>query len=206
MQRMVKRLMDRIRDIRNAGEDPVTFEAELLAKYGRRCAVAAIDSSGFTKTTNAHGIIHALTLLSQKRDLVLPALKQHGCFEHITEADSFIALFPDVNSAVNAVLEADKQLQHVIHDESSSQPYEICAGIGYGTLLITGDHGEFFGPDMNLASKLGEDTADKRELLLTSEAFNALVLERQPLFSDEICTVSGNTICFHKVHMSRVNA
>ena len=82
----------------------MTFEAGLLALYDRCFSVVTIDSYGFTKTTNAHGIIHALILL------------------------------------------------------------------------------------------------------LTSEAFDALALKKQQLLSDEKCTVSGNAICFHQVHMSRFNA
>lgn len=58
---MTKRLlMQNIRDIRQAGEGPVAYEDELLPRYGGLCAVPAIDSSGFTKPMNRHGIIHAL--------------------------------------------------------------------------------------------------------------------------------------------------
>lgn len=82
-----------------------------------------------------------------------------------------------------------------------TRPYKICAGIGYGTLLVTGAHGEFFGKEMNLASKLGEDLADGDELFLTEAAYEQLADERKKMFSRKTETVSGNEIIHYAMIM-----
>ena len=42
----------------------------------------------------------------------------------------------------------------------------LCVGLGFGTLLKIGDD-DVFGHEVNLASKLGEDTAEASEILVT---------------------------------------
>jgi len=130
--------------------------------------------------------------------MILPTLKRNGCFNYVTEADSFIALFPDVAHAMSAVLEANHVIKNKQYIYSSEKAYDICSGIGYGTLLVTGDHGEFFGPEMNFASKLGEDTAEANELLLTPSAYDAISDDQKKLFTRTSNTISGNDLTYFK--------
>ncbi|MFQ5519438.1 MAG: hypothetical protein ACE5E3_05510, partial [Mariprofundus sp.] len=88
---------------------------------------------------------------------------------------------------------------------TEKRPYRISAGIGYGQLLVTGGHGEFFGPEMNLASKLGEDTAQGNQLFLTETAFDSLPEERKQMFRRGCEIISGNEIHFHALYMEDRN-
>lgn len=198
---MAKTLLEMMDEMLANGIDPATREEELWEQFGQKYAVAAIDSSGFTRTTNEYGIIHTLTRLTQKRSIMIPILKKYGSEIFVTEADSFIALFPKVENAIDAMLESVRTIRDRKLMLTPTRPYKICAGIGYGTLLVTGAHGEFFGKEMNLASKLGEDLADGDELFLTEAAYEQIPDERKKWFSRKVETVSGNDIVHYAMIM-----
>ena len=187
----------------NQGIDPVRKEKELWEEYGKRHAVLVLDSTGFTRTTNRFGIIYFLSRLVQKRNIAIPVLEKHGCETFITEADSIIALFPHVKNAVNAILEIHQTIREKKLMLTDEEAFQICAGIGFGDLLVTGEYGDFFGPEMNLASKLGEDSANAGELMLTEAAFAELDITMRDKFIREELTVSDNVIPYYIKHMSR---
>jgi len=194
-------MMDEIGQILAQGGDPRDHEDDLRERYGRTCAVVVIDSSGFTRTTREHGIMYVLSKLQQMREAIIPVLNRNKCFSYITEADSFIALFPDVECAFNAVLESAQAVCDRRIMFTPERPYKIDAGIGYGSLLITGGHGEFFGSEMNLASKLGEDTAQANQLLITDAAYAELPKSKKRLFRKGSELISGLDIDFHALVM-----
>jgi class 3 adenylate cyclase len=49
----------------------------------------------------------------------------------------------------------------------------LCVGIGYGPILRIGDS-DVYGNQVNAASKLGEDTAKARDILITRAAMDAI--------------------------------
>ncbi|RLL50549.1 adenylate/guanylate cyclase domain-containing protein [Mariprofundus sp. EBB-1] len=198
---MEKSLMDVMNDYLNQGIDPTSREAEIWREFGKRFAILVIDSTGFTRTTNEFGIIYFLSKLAQKRNITIPIIQAYDCETYITEADSLIALFPNVKSAFNAVLEISDALKQKKLMLTPDEPFRICAGIGYGDLLVTGEHGAFFGPEMNMASKLGEDTADADELMLTDSAYAELDAKAQLSFKKGSSHASGNDIPYHIMQM-----
>ena len=50
----------------------------------------------------------------------------------------------------------------------------LCVGSGYGDVLRIGD-AEVFGAELNAAAKLGEDTAEAGDILLTAAVYAAVV-------------------------------
>jgi len=79
---------------------------------------------------------------------------------------------------------------------SETEPFGVCIGIGYGRMLLSGREG-VFGAEMNLASKLGEDTAEPHEILLTTAAYEALSTQRRSGFEERFIGISGNAIPFY---------
>ena len=49
----------------------------------------------------------------------------------------------------------------------------LCIGLGYGDMLRIGD-ADVFGAEVNAASKLGEDTAEAWEILVTGNVRDAM--------------------------------
>ena len=72
----------------------------------------------------------------------------------------------------------------------------VCIGIGYGKVLRGGAAG-VFGDEMNLASKLGEDTAEGGETLLTKNAYARVKKVSSVRFEEKRVAISGNDIRFY---------
>ncbi|MCL6522184.1 MAG: FtsW/RodA/SpoVE family cell cycle protein [Firmicutes bacterium] len=104
------------------------------------------------------------------------------------EADNLYAVFPDVTAAVRC---AEAMVQTTNEANALLPPADdlfISVGIGYGDLLVVGD--DLFGDEMNLASKLGEDLAQRDEILLTPAA-RAAVTASSWRFDELAFRVSG---------------
>ena len=89
------------------------------------------------------------------------------------EADNIFAVFPDVKSAVKAAIDCLKQTGAVNTTLPPEMDIYLCIGIGYGDILML-EGEDMYGSEFNLASKLGEDLAERGEILLTSAAFENL--------------------------------
>lgn len=148
-------------------------EAELVqevhAIFGETRAILILDMSGFTRSTQQHGIVPFLLRIMQMRRICAPAIEEAGGILVKEEADNLYALFDDAApaalaaraimdrlDAINSLLDEDRQLYAAI-------------GIGYGDLLNI-DDADIFGDEMNLACKLGEDIAGRGDILLTDAA------------------------------------
>ncbi len=152
--------------------DPLDHQSEIWARYGRTVAVMILDSSGFSRVSEEHSIIHFLSRLVLMRKVVQPVIEDHDQVEFKFEADNLYAVFEHPDDAIKAAMKAHR----VVHENNimltDSEPFRVCIGIGYGRLLYSETMEGYFGEEMNLASKLGEDTADGCETLLTEAAYS----------------------------------
>ena len=83
---------------------------------------------------------------------------------------------------------------------SEHEDFRVCIGIGFGEVLDAGHEG-CFGNEVNVASKLGEDTAEPGEILLTQSAYETIEPTRQSLFTARSLEVSGVSIqYYHSQH------
>ena len=60
------------------GVDPMAREAEIWNRYGETAAILVLDSSGFSRVTESHGIIHFLSRLMLLRDIVKHIFDAHN--------------------------------------------------------------------------------------------------------------------------------
>lgn len=152
------------------GGNPDDLENEIWAEYGRTCAVMVLDSTGFSRTTQTRGIVYFLSVLARLRKIADDILKNHGVIDRRFMGDNIFAEFPDVDKALAAAFEIHAQIRKKNFPLGEDERFRACIGIGYGRLLESKGEG-VYGDEMNLASKLGEDTAEGGETLLTEEAF-----------------------------------
>ena len=108
-------------------------------------------------------------------DLFTPILeKHHGrCVKR--EADNHIYAFERASDAVAAAREivtATRALDETLGEDERVYP---CIGIGYGRVLELAD--DVFGDEVNIAFKLGEDVATRREILLSDAALRQVAEE-----------------------------
>ena len=167
-------LFDELNRLHAAGQSVADHEDELFEQLGRTLCVLVADTVGMTKATQQHGIIHFLSKVAQARNRILPILEQHGGFEVRFMADNFIAMFDQPGDAINASSALHETFELDPIPLTENQAYELCIGVGFGTLIHSSVLEGYFGDEMNLASKLGEDLAKGKETLMTASAFNEL--------------------------------
>ena len=149
------------------------ISAEIERRFRRPLALLILDSSGFTRTTQARGIVHFLALLERLERLVSPAVVQHGGRIFKAEADNLFAMFSDPESATRCAVQIQQDVERVNDALPEGEAIYVAIGVGFGNVLTIGDE-DIFGDEMNLACKLGEDLAQRGEILLTPSAFGAL--------------------------------
>jgi class 3 adenylate cyclase len=137
--------------------------------FGQRKAVLTLDMSGFSRSTQQHGIIPFLLMIHQMQLICRPCIQEHNGTVIKGEADNLFCLFDAVADAVKASKEIITRLNAVNMILPADRQLYVAFGIGYGNILNIGDE-DIFGDEMNLACKLGEDIAEKGEILLTTAA------------------------------------
>ncbi|MHC4599736.1 MAG: adenylate/guanylate cyclase domain-containing protein [Planctomycetota bacterium] len=183
-----------------AEEGNADVEREILERYQDDCAVLVLDASGFTRITREKGVIHFLAMVVAMRDRVRPLFEKYEAYAHWTAADNLYGVFPTTKAAVLCALEIREKTRMANEGRKSVNRLDVCIGIGAGRMLRIGRE-NVYGDPMNIASKLGEDTAGPGEILLSEEAFR----EVQDLLPDLQTSVhatreGGVDIPFVKVH------
>lgn len=146
---------------------------EIERRFQRPLALLVIDSCGFSRSVRSTGIIHFLALLERLQRLIGPIIVRFGGRQLSAVADNVFAVFDTAAAAVSC---ADEIVRHVdlVNDMlAASEEVYVSIGVGYGSVLVV-DYDHIWGDEMNVASKLGEDLADKDEILLTTAAREAL--------------------------------
>jgi len=179
-------------------ENAEAIDKKIIETFEKTVAIFVLDMSGFSRLVQRYGIIHYLAMIQRMRQVVGPAVEKAGGHVVKFEADNCFAVFPHPNHAI----EATKQIYHDLKIVNDVTPDEsdvhVSIGIGYGPILLGCD--DMFGNEMNLASKLGEDVAEKDEVLLTEEAKKACTLD---VVTTEIpLTVSGVNMKSYRLETS----
>ncbi len=146
---------------------------DFRAKYQVIRAILDLDITGFTESSIKQGQINSLLRIYDTQKIAVPVFESHGAGLVRAFADDLVALFEDVDAALNAALEIHDRIAHFNRTVRYDFPPECCIGIGYGRVYAIGPN-LAQGDEMNRASKLGEDIARGGETLLTGNAANAV--------------------------------
>lgn len=150
---------------------------QIREAFERRVAILALDMVGFSRLTIEYGIIHYLAMIHQMAQGAIPAVKSNGGKIIKLEADNLFAVFDKPSQALEASFDIFRAFNAINSVVPTERDIFGSIGIGYGETLIIDDK-DMFGSEMNLACKLGEDLAEKNEILLTPAAFMALPARR----------------------------
>lgn len=162
--------------------------------FTRRCAVLVLDMSGFSRTTQVHGVVAFLMMIHQMRLLAAPTIAAFNGTLLKAEADNLYCLFPGADDAVKAAREIIRQLATVNVLLPAGRRLYASIGIGFGDILVLEDE-DLFGDEVNLTSKLGEDVAQGGMVLLTEAARADLDLSVQT--TPERASLSGLAFTYH---------
>jgi class 3 adenylate cyclase len=192
-KRFEQLLQERVEHPERAAE----IDAKIKEVFGETLAILVMDMSGFSRQTIRRGIIFFLAQIHRMHSIATPVIESHGGEIIKYEADNVFAVFPDVEPAVDAAVDLDRSLELVdtmLPDECDMHGE---FGIGYGEVLVV-ENEDLYGSEVNLASKLGEDLAQRREILLTESAF-ARVDKARREYEQLQMSVSGLDLVVHRV-------
>ncbi|MAF63986.1 MULTISPECIES: adenylate/guanylate cyclase domain-containing protein [Pseudomonadota] len=165
--------------------------------FGETRAVMVLDMSGFSRTTQRHGVAAFLLMVHQMKRLALPEIEDHGGLLIKAEADNLYCLFDDTDDAVRAARGIMRQLNAANMVLPEERKLYASIGIGYGQVLNIDDE-DVFGDEMNLTCKLGEDVAQRSEILLTEGARATLTLKHVETRPEQV-SISGLVLTYHVV-------
>ena len=191
-------LFEAIMNLKKQNIGSEELEAEVWRGFGCDVAILIMDSSGFTRVSRSHGIVYYLSLIADLRLILTPVFKKPNCLFLKYAADNIYVGYTSVEDALEAAIEANAALAGNALMLTEEEPFAISIGIGYGKCLKSEREG-FFGNEVNLASKLGEDIAEAQEILLTEAAFDQLQKTRKVDFEKLSENYSGVSINYYRV-------
>jgi len=184
------------------GIDPTSCEEQLWSRYGETVATLILDTTGFSRTTESHGIVHFLSRLMQLRALCKPIFERHNSKRFHFEADNGFAIFDHIDDA----LESAKAVHEAIYAAglmlTDDERFRVSIGLGYGKMLFSETLEGYFSEEMNFASKLGEDIADGDEILITKNAYAHANQKLLAGFTESQSCISGLDLCYYRHQFS----
>jgi class 3 adenylate cyclase len=156
-----------------AGADVQAIDQRIWDLFGEEWAIMFTDLSGFSRQVAKFGIVHFLQIILEQKRILLPIVEEHDGVLIKIEADSFLILFKQPAQALRCAIAMQRKCATVNVRRTPEEQIILCLGLGYGKILKIGDD-DVFGQEVNLASKLGEDTAKSHEILATRAYHDAI--------------------------------
>ena len=153
------------------GADKDMVDRRIWDLFGEEWCVMFTDLSGFSRGVAKFGIIHFLQTIFESERLLIPVIEDHDGILLKAEGDSLLVIFRNSGKAINCTLKMQEVLIDYNKDKLPEEQILLCVGLGYGKMLRIGDQ-DVFGAEVNAASKLGEDTAEAWEILVTENVKN----------------------------------
>ena len=145
------------------------LEEQIWEQFGAERSVLVWDMSGFSLLTRRHGIVHYLAMVRRMQEVTRPIVHEHLGAIVKFEADNGFAVFPEPDKAIDAA----EHMNTAFDEENARYPEEfdirVSCGIEHGRILLL-EGQDFFGEAVNIACKLGEDSARPGEILIGEEA------------------------------------
>ncbi|PJZ67444.1 adenylate cyclase [Leptospira wolffii] len=165
------RLENLILERLKSGADKERIDQRIWDLFGEVWCIMFTDLSGFSRGVEKFGIIHFLQTIHESERILVPVIEDHDGILLKSEGDSFLVIFRNVAKGLQAAIRMQKELVEYNKNKIPEEKILLCVGLGYGKVLKIGDI-DVFGSEVNTASKLGEDTAEAGEILLTQSVFD----------------------------------
>ncbi|MBM9579766.1 adenylate/guanylate cyclase domain-containing protein [Leptospira sp. 201903070] len=164
------RLEKLIQDRLQPGADKTLVDQRIWDLFGEEWCVMFTDLSGFSRGVERFGIIHFLQTIHESERILIPIIEDHDGILLKSEGDSFLVIFRNVGKGIESAIKMQQILINYNQDKIPEEKILLCVGLGFGKVLKIGDT-DVFGSEVNTASKLGEDTAEAGEILVTQSVF-----------------------------------
>jgi len=168
-ERLEKLIEERLKP----GSNKEDIDNRIWDLFGENWCVMFTDLSGFSRQVAEFGIIHFLQIIYESQIVVVPCIDRYDGIMLKIEGDSMFILFRRPEKALACSIAMQKAARKYNIGKDKAEHMMLCIGMGYGMMLRIGDN-DAFGPEVNAASKLGEDIADAWEILVTEQFKNAI--------------------------------
>ncbi|MCH8841751.1 MAG: adenylate/guanylate cyclase domain-containing protein [SAR324 cluster bacterium] len=157
-------------------------EQAFLSKYSATVAILILDMTGFTEAAMGKGSLFSFLRIYDVQKVCAPVFAKYGARRVRAFADDFTATFDSADSALDAAFEIHRRVRAFNESlEAGGSRAETCIGLGYGEIYQIGPD-RAMGNEMNQTSKLGEDTAEGFETLITEAFYNEVKKRRDCRF------------------------
>lgn len=168
-----------------AKSEQAALEKAIWHGWGKQAAVMVLDMSGFTLLTRTQGILQFLGMVRRMQVVTRPIVEGAGGAVVKFEADNLYAVFSTVKSAIEAAIRMNVALNAQNFLTEDTKDIYVSVGIAWGEILLVPGR-DFYGDAVNLAAKLGEDLAERGEILVDLKAWEMLdAAEREALQATE---------------------
>jgi class 3 adenylate cyclase len=145
------------------------LDERIWERFGALRTVMVTDIARFSRITRDHGIVHFLTMIHRTQTACTPVLERAGGRLVKAVADNLYVTFDAPQQAFDAGMAMAEAVRADGRGRPDAEQVWLAIGIAQGRILeIDGE--DFYGDAVNLASKLGEDTATGGEILVTADA------------------------------------
>jgi class 3 adenylate cyclase len=192
------RLRTLLKEYNEYPERQPEIDSRIHEEFCKAVAIMVIDSCGFSRSVRQHGIVNYLARLERLERMIAPMIDGHGGRVLRVEADNIFALFPDAGSAVRCAAEVQRGVEIANEPLPAASEIYVAIGVGYGRVLLIEDD-DAYGDEMNIACKLGEDLAERGEVLLTASAHDALGDAGDLQFEDYSASISGLDVTAYRL-------
>lgn len=172
------------------------IEEVIRETFERPKAVLALDMSGFSLSVRREGILPYLCQIRRMQKLTLPIVLSFGGELVKFEADNLLAVFDDAGQATEAALAMIEAV--AVESGATALPLAFSIGIDYGNILLL-DRIDCFGDAVNLAHKLGEDTALPGEVLITGAVLKCLQDKSRFHLHEMALAISGLELVVYRI-------
>jgi len=189
-------LIDKYNSVPSA--DIAAMEKDIWDKYGVTKTVFCLDMSGFSLLVQRHGIIHYLGMIRRMQLITKPIVEQYQGEVVKFEADNLFAVFDDPSLAVQAATSINIALNAMNTITVDTRDIFVSIGLSSGQILHFPGK-DMFGDAVNIASKMGEDIAQRSEILVTKEVRESAKDNRALKFEEVSLNISGISLKVFKV-------
>jgi class 3 adenylate cyclase len=169
----MERLEDLIEKRLEPNANKEAIDQRIWNLFGEEWAIMFTDLSGFSRHVAEFGIIHFLQVIYESQRVLVPIIDEHDGILLKLEGDSMLVMFRSVIRALECSISMQRKLAEYNNNKPDTEKILLSVGLGYGPVLRIGDL-DVFGAEVNAASKLGEDTAEAWEILVTDNVCKEL--------------------------------
>jgi class 3 adenylate cyclase len=127
-------------------------------------------------------------------------LHQANPVSFVFHADNCFAFFASAEDALIAGMKVRDAINRAALPLTGGENFGVSMGIGFGRLLSAGPKDGYFGDEMNVASKLGEDLGSRDDIFLSEAAHATLLSKDQYGFEQFLGHVSGAEFTYYRLN------